>query len=97
MSRKTKLGTAAIATFALTGLLGLGTAIADTTPAQLSTMIKQDASLNDCGVHSSNNADCHVHDENTFMHVRQKAPKPNHAHAWMELRNWNRHFDRHHR
>lgn len=92
---KMSISTAAmVAALTLVGVAGARASMMD---VEMAKIVQADANLNDCATHEQNRVDCHVHDEATYLHVRQHAPEQDHAHAWAEFRNWQTHFKTYHR
>ncbi|MEQ9642753.1 MAG: hypothetical protein RIM84_22205 [Alphaproteobacteria bacterium] len=50
-----------------------------------SKMPTKDMMLAPCELHVDNSQDCHVHDKNTYLHMKRQSPAPG-PHARSELR-----------
>ena len=74
-----------IATFVASAALGgFLVTVAQAQPSGPKTPTK-DMMLAPCNPHGGNSQDCHVHDKNTYLHLKRQSPAPG-PHAKSELR-----------
>ncbi len=77
------------------GMASSSWAFPDTMPG--SNTVREDPALQPCEKHGPNADDCHIHDEDTYLHMKRDVPRPGNDHAWSEFRAWEKHYRNLHR